>query len=297
MTANIFDGKALAATIQLSLKKRANKLMKDGTYPHLMSVQIGMDQVSEIYVRNQQKACKKTGVRFTRVVFDKNTSQDDLIEIISTFNQNKTITGIIIQMPTPDHLDPRYLQSLIIPTKDVEGVCPKNVGSLALKTWKLVPCTPLAIMELLKNANVSLKGKEVCVVGHSEIVGKPIALMLLDQLATLSICHHATIDLKSHTEKADVLISATGKVGLIKKDMVKEGAVIIDVGFSRVPELNSKGKPIIDQNGKPKSKIVGDVDFNVVKEKVSWITPVPGGVGPLTTMMLIHNTILAAESY
>ncbi len=263
--------------------------------PHLASVQIGDDAVSAIYVRNQQRACRKVGLKFSRWHLDAEMSQEEVIEYIRTLNENRSNTGIILQMPVPEHIDGREVQGEIAPQKDVEGVSPENLGRVVMGSRRMPPCTPAAVLELLGETGTELEGAEVCVVGHSEIVGKPLALMLLDRLATVQVCHHGTVELAEHTRRADILISATGKPGLITAEMVKPGAVVIDVGFSEVPELSADGIPVVDTaTGVTKTKIVGDCEFEPIREIASAITPVPGGVGPLTTTTLIRNTVVAA---
>lgn len=294
MPAQLLSGRAVASRLKAELPKAVADLHARQIRPHLVSVQVGDDIVSDIYVRNQQRACRSVGIRFTRLHLDACTTQDELIEHIRSLNINRSITGIILQMPLPAEIDARAVQAEILPEKDVEGVSPENLGKLMLKNYRLPPCTPVGIMELLLETGVELRGANVCLVGHSEIVGKPTALLLLDRLATVTVCHHGTPDVAVHSRHADILITATGKPGLIKADMIKPGAVVIDVGFSTVPDLRSDGTPLVDEHGKPRSKVVGDVDFEAAKDVAGWLTPVPGGVGPVTTATLMRNTVVAA---
>ncbi|MCK4262297.1 bifunctional 5,10-methylenetetrahydrofolate dehydrogenase/5,10-methenyltetrahydrofolate cyclohydrolase, partial [bacterium] len=218
---------------------------------------------------------------------------------IEKLNEDAKVTGIILQMPVPQQINSRKVQTAISPSKDVEGMNPVNMGMLIYGQAKVAPCTARGAMELLRSSGVELKGKEVTVVGHSEIVGKPITLMLLESLMespTPTVCHIATKDLAEHTKKADILIVAVGKAGLIKGDMIKEGAIVIDIGINRVPVLDEKGNPVLNEKGKPKKKTVGDVVFEEAVQRVSYISPVPGGVGPLTTAMLLKNTVECAKA-
>ncbi|MGE0431510.1 MAG: bifunctional 5,10-methylenetetrahydrofolate dehydrogenase/5,10-methenyltetrahydrofolate cyclohydrolase [Planctomycetota bacterium] len=295
MTAKLLDGRELARRIRAQLADVVSDLVKKGHHrPHLVSLQVGDDQVSDIYVRNQQLACRKAGIMFSRLHLDSATTQADLIQHIRRLSDLDSVSGIILQMPVPASIHARDVQKEIPAARDVEGVSRENIGALVHGDRRLPPCTPAAVMELLNETHVPLEGKRVCVVGHSEIVGKPLTLLLLDRNATTTVCHKFTENLASHTREADVLVSATGVPELIKADMVKPGAVVIDVGFSTVPELDSDGNPLVDEQGKPRSRVCGDVDFAAVREVASWITPVPGGVGPLTTATLMRNTVVAA---
>ncbi|HIE43251.1 MAG TPA: bifunctional 5,10-methylenetetrahydrofolate dehydrogenase/5,10-methenyltetrahydrofolate cyclohydrolase, partial [Candidatus Omnitrophica bacterium] len=239
----------------------------------------------------QNKACSELGISYRLNELPESTSQNELVEFIEKLNQNSQVTGIILQMPVPSHINGREVQMAISPSKDVEGIHPCNVGRLLYGTAVLAPCTALAVMELLRSTKVPLKGKEVTVVGHSEIVGKPLLLMLLESLfesPTPTVCHIATRDVSFHTRGADILIVAVGKAGLITGEMIKEGAIVIDVGINRVVDKDKEGNVI-------KKKIVGDVVFDEAVKKASLITPVPGGVGPVTTAMLLKNTIESAK--
>ncbi|MCD6219782.1 bifunctional 5,10-methylenetetrahydrofolate dehydrogenase/5,10-methenyltetrahydrofolate cyclohydrolase, partial [Candidatus Calescamantes bacterium] len=213
-------------------------------------------------------------------------------------NQDEKVNGIILQVPVPSHMNAREIQMRISPKKDAEGMNPYNIGLLVYGRGRMVPCTAKAAMTLLESTGLSLKGLEVTIVGHSEIVGKPLTLMLLESLfesPTPTVCHISTKDLSFHTKRADVLIVAVGKAGLIRGNMIKEGAVVIDIGINRVPVLDERGNPVLDEKGKKKMKIVGDVVFEEAVEKASFITPVPGGVGPVTTAILLKNTLEAVK--
>ena len=295
MTAQLLDGRELAKRIRAQLAEVVKDLVRNGgRRPHLVSLQVGDDQVSEIYVRNQQLACRKAGILFSRLHLDGGTREADLVEHIRQLNDMESVSGIIVQMPVPEGILARDVQKEIAASKDVEGVSRENIGALVHGDRRLPPCTPAAVMELLNETHVALEGKRVCVVGHSEIVGRPLSLLLLDRNATTTVCHKFTDNLASHTREADILVSATGVPELISADMVKPGAVVIDVGFSTVPELDGHGNPLVDDAGKPRSRVCGDVQFDAVKEVAAWITPVPGGVGPLTTATLMRNTVVAA---
>lgn len=298
MSAKLLDGEALAARIKAELKAEIAKLNKSGTNPHLVAIQVGENPASRVYIKQQQKSCEEMGITYELKELSEDTSFEDLIYTIEELNKEKKVTGIILQMPLPGHLDARSIQIRIAPEKDVEGLHPENMGMLVYGNPRLAPPTALGAMELLKSSGVELKGKEVTVVGHSEIVGKPIALLLLQsqlESATPTVCHIATRNLTFHTKRADVLIVAVGKPGLISAEMIKPGAIVIDIGINRVPVLDENGNPVLDEKGKPKKKTVGDVDFDAAKEICSYISPVPGGVGPLTVTMLIKNTVTCAQ--
>lgn len=292
MEAKLIDGNQIADSIKRNLILEIEKVKAKGIVPHLSAVLVGSNPGAKIYAENQDKTCKKLGISYKLDELPESTSQDQLIEFIQQLNENPKVTGIILQMPVPSHINGREVQMKISPSKDVEGIHPFNIGKLLYGEAVLAPCTALAVMELLKSINIPLKGKEVTVVGHSEIVGKPLVLLLLQSLLespTPTVCHIATEDLAFHTKRADILIVAVGKAGLIKGDMIKEGAIVIDVGINRIVKKDENGKVI-------SKKIVGDVVFEEAVKKASLITPVPGGVGPVTTAMLLKNTIEAAKS-
>lgn len=293
MSAILLQGEKLAREIKEVLKKDIEDFRKRGIVPHLVGIQVGENPGSRIYAREQKKACEELGIEYELRQLPETTSQPQLIEIIHTLNNDEKISGLILQMPLPSHINARQVQIEISPDKDVEGVHPANIGRLIFGRMELAPCTAQAAITLLKTSGLDLKGKEVVVVGHSEIVGKPIALMLLSSITaspTVTVCHIATKDLKFHTKRADIVIVAVGKPGLIKRDMLKEQAVVIDVGINRIPLLDSQGKPVLDEKGRPKKRIVGDVEPEA-REICSYISPVPGGVGPLTVVMLLKNTL------
>ncbi len=299
MSAKLLNGGPLAVTIKEGLKKEIEELKGKGITPSLVAVQVGENPASRIYIRNQKKSCEEIGIDYQLHELSAETTEEELLQFIGKLNGDARVTGIILQMPLPSPINSRRIQATISPSKDVEGMNPANMGMLLYGQAKVAPCTALGAMELLKSSGVDLKGQEVTVVGHSEIVGKPIILMLLQSLdasPTPTVCHIATRDLAAHTRKADILIVAVGKAGLIKGEMIKEGAIVIDIGINRVPLLDDKGNPVLNDKGKPKKKMVGDVVFEEAVEKASYISPVPGGVGPLTTAMLLKNTVECAKT-
>ncbi|NOX96722.1 MAG: bifunctional 5,10-methylenetetrahydrofolate dehydrogenase/5,10-methenyltetrahydrofolate cyclohydrolase [Nitrospirae bacterium] len=299
MSAKLLDGEVLAGKIKEGLKKEIEELKGKGITPSLTAVQVGENPASRVYIRNQKKSCEEIGIDYKLHELSDQTTEDELLRFIEKLNGDAQVTGIILQMPLPPQVDARRVQATISPSKDVEGMNPANMGMLLYGQSKVAPCTALGAMELLKSSGVDLKGQEVTIVGHSEIVGKPITLMLLQSLdasPTPTVCHIATRDLAAHTRKADILIVAVGKAGLIKGDMVKEGAIVIDIGINRVPLLDDNGNPVLNDKGKPRKKTVGDVVFEEAVEKASYISPVPGGVGPLTTAMLLKNTVECAKA-
>lgn len=291
MDTKLIDGNEIAAKIKENLVKDIKNIKAKGIIPHLEAVLVGENAGARIYAQNQEKACKELDISYKLNELPETTSQKELEDFVQKLNENPKVTGIILQMPVPSHINGREVQMKISPSKDVEGIHPFNIGKLLYGEAVLAPCTALAVMEILKSINVHLKGKEVVVVGHSEIVGKPLMLLLLQsylESPTPTICHIATKDLASHTKRADILIVAAGRAGLVKGDMIKEGAIVIDVGINRVIKKDENGKVI-------EKKIVGDVVFDEAVQKASMITPVPGGVGPVTTVMLLKNTIEAAK--
>lgn len=276
----LIDGKAIAAEIRAELKARTQAFEeKYGKKIGLAVVLIGNDPASQVYVRNKVKACEEAGIRSFRHDLPEETTQKQAEELVSALAEDENVHGILIQLPLPRGLDEKRLLSLIPPSKDVDGFLAENIGRLALKEAGTVACTPLGVMEMLSRSNISVAGKRAVVVGRSNIVGRPMALLLLNADATVTVCHSKTKDLLEECRRADILVAAIGKPKFITADMVKEGAVVIDVGMDR------------DENG----KLCGDVDFENIKEKASAITPVPGGVGPMTIAMLLKNTCDAAE--
>jgi len=299
MAGKIIDGKSLAAKFKGDIKSEVEELKKrHKVVPLLTAIQVGENPASRVYIKKQRKSCEEVGIDYQLHELPEVTSEEELLEFVEKLNKDDKVTGIILEMPLPPQINARRVQMVITPTKDVEGMNPSNMGMLVYGSPRLAPCTALAAMELLKSTGVDIKGKEVTVVGHSEIVGKPITLFLLSSVlesATPTVCHIATRDLASHTRNAEILIVAVGKAGLIKADMIKQGAIIIDVGINRVPVLDERGKPVLDSEGKRKMKTVGDVVFEEAVQKASYITPVPGGVGPLTVVMLLRNTLAACK--
>ncbi len=299
MAGKIIDGKSLAAKFKEDIKREVGELKdKRKVTPLLAAIQVGENPASRVYVKSQRKSCEEVGIDYQLQELPEATSEEELLQFVEKLNRDDKVTGIILEMPLPQQINGRRVQRAITPMKDVEGMSPSNMGMLVYGSPMLAPCTALAAMELLKSTGVDIKGKEVTVVGHSEIVGKPITLFLLSSVlesATPTVCHIATRDLASHTRNAEILIVAVGKAGLIKGDMIKQGAIVIDVGINRVPVLDDKGKPVVDSEGKRKMKTVGDVVFEEAVEKASYITPVPGGVGPLTVVMLLRNTLTACK--
>jgi len=297
MVAKIIDGKSLAERFEEDIKREVRELKeRHKVVPLLTAIQVGENPSSAMYVKNQRKSCEEVGIDYQLHQLPETTSEEELLKFIEKLNRDDKVSGIILEMPLPSHMNARGAQMAITPTKDVEGMNPSNMGMLVYGSPRLAPCTALAAMELLKSTGVDIKGKEVTVVGHSEIVGKPITLFLLSSVmesATPTVCHIATRDLASHTRNAEILIVAVGKAGLIKGDMIKEGAIVIDVGINRVPVRDETGNPVLDNEGKPKMKTVGDVVFEEAVDKASYITPVPGGVGSLTVIMLLRNTLTA----
>ena len=275
----IIDGKALAAGVETETAQRVKKLERKGIVPGLATVLVGENPASQMYIRLKHSACTRVGIRSENVVLPQNSSEEDLIEKIMELNGRADISGILLQLPLPDGHSPRKAMMSILPEKDVDGFHPVNMGALLLGAEKLVPCTPRGIIYALEKMGHRLEGAEAVIVGHSNVVGKPLAAMLLNRNATVQVCHVFTRDLAEHTRDAEILVVAAGVPGLIKKEMVREGAVVFDVGINRVGD-----------------KTVGDVDFEAVKEVASAITPVPGGVGPLTVAMLLDQTVSAAEN-
>lgn len=298
MSAKLLEGRVLASQIKETLKGEIQELRRKGTSPYLVAIQVGENPASRVYVKQQQKSCQELGVEYELLQLKESTTEEKLIEVIGQLNKDRKVTGIILQMPLPAAIDARGVQVKISPSKDVEGIHPVNMGMLVYGNSRIAPCTAKAAVELLKSSGVALKGKEITIVGHSEIVGKPVALLLLQsqlESPTPTICHIATADLTFHTRRADILIVAVGKPGLIKASMIKKGAIVIDIGINRVSVLDEKGAPVLNEKGKPKKRIVGDVEFEKAKDICSYISPVPGGVGPLTVMMLLRNTVEACK--
>lgn len=295
MSAIIIDGESVAGKIRARLIEEIDTLKKKRFCPHLKAIQVGENASSKLYVQNQQKQCEAIGITYTLDELPANTKEDALIEHIRKLNSDPQVTGIILQMPLPDGINAKKVQTLIAPYKDVEGMNPVNMGELVYGNTKLVPCTAMAAVEIVKSLGIEIRGKEATIVGRSAIVGKPVSLLMLDLSATPTVCHSGTKDLSAQTRKADILIAAVGKAEMVKGDMIKPGAIVIDVGINRVKEFDTNGNPVMNKNGKPKMKTVGDVEFATAKEVASYITPVPGGVGPVTVVMLLRNTVEALK--
>lgn len=277
MSANIINGKEIASAIKLAIAEELKKIKTDtGREAGLAVVLVGDDPASIVYVRNKKKACQEVGIRSSEYRLPKETSQDTLLRLIASLNKNPEIHGILVQLPLPHHIQTDKIIEAINPDKDVDGFHPVNVGKLVANTASLISCTPLGVITLLDKSGIPIEGRKVVIVGRSNIVGKPAALLFLHRNATVTICHSRTKNLSDHTLRADILVAAIGKPAFVKADMIKKGAVVIDVGINR------------DEAG-----LIGDVDFPSVKEKVSYITPVPGGVGPMTIAMLMKNTLTA----
>lgn len=275
----LINGKELAKKIRGELKLEVDKLKKSGIIPKLAVIMVGDDKASEVYVRNKSKACNEIGIDFEEFLLDSKIKQEELINIIKKLNNRKDIHGILLQSPIPKHLNIREAFDIIDYRKDVDGFNPINIGKVAIGEDAFVSCTPYGVIKMLEEYNIPIEGKRAVIIGRSNIVGKPLIQCLLNKDATVTICHSKTKNIAEITKKADILIAALGKPKFVKEDMVKENAVIIDVGINR----NEEGK------------LVGDVDFENVSKKASYITPVPGGVGPMTIAMLMSNVIKAAK--
>jgi methylenetetrahydrofolate dehydrogenase (NADP+)/methenyltetrahydrofolate cyclohydrolase len=279
MTAQIIDGAALAARIRSELKARVGRLVQQGAPPGLAVVLVGDDPASRVYVRAKVKACGETGIASELHELPAAASEAQVLDRVRALNAEPRIHGILVQLPLPEQVSEAKVLETIAVAKDVDGFHVQNVGSLVVGKPGFAPCTPAGCLAMLDSIGVDPAGKEAVVVGRSNIVGKPVAIMLLSRSATVTICTSRTRDLASHTRRADVLVVATGKPRMVTGDMIKSGAVVIDVGINRLPD----------------GKLCGDVDFSSAREKAAWITPVPGGVGPMTIAMLLSNTVLAAE--
>lgn len=274
----IIDGKALAQSIREELKNEVNELKQNGIIPKLAVILVGENPASEVYVRNKAKACEDIGVDFELHRMGKETTTDDLLGLIDRLNDDESVNGILLQHPCDADVDELKAFERINPLKDVDGFNPVNVGRLNIGQECLVSCTPYGVLKMLKSENIDIEGKNVVIVGRSNIVGKPMAALMLKENATVTICHSKTKGLKNFTKLADILIVAIGKAKFITSDMIKEDAVVIDVGMNRID-----------------GKLCGDADFETIKDKTSFITPVPGGVGPMTIAMLMENLIKATK--
>ena len=275
----IIDGKELAKNIRLKLKEEVEELKNADIKPKLAVVLVGDDKASKVYVKNKSKACEETGIDFEEHILPACIKMEELLELIEKLNNDETIHGILVQSPLPQGLDANVAFRAISPKKDVDGFNPINVGKLSLNQDSFVSCTPYGIIKMLETYNIQIEGAHAVIIGRSNIVGKPLAQCLLNKNATVTICHSKTKNLKEITKQADILIAAIGKAKFVTEDMVKEGVTVIDVGINRMDD----------------GKLVGDTDFENIKEKASYITPVPGGVGPMTIAMLMHNVVKAAK--
>lgn len=279
MAAQILNGKELSIKIKEDLRKKTETLKAEGINPGLAVIIVGDDPASRVYVNNKKKACGECGFYSEEYALPKETTEEELLALIDTLNNKKEVNGILVQLPLPKGIDSEKVLLAIRPEKDVDAFHPVNVGKIMIGNFDFLPCTPAGVMELIRLTNIDVCGKECVVVGRSNIVGKPQAMLLLHENGTVTICHSRTKNLKEVCRRADILVAAVGKAKFITADMVKEGAIVIDVGMNR------------DENG----KLCGDVDYDKVCEVASAITPVPGGVGPMTIAMLMKNTLKAAE--
>lgn len=276
----ILDGKAVSLKVKESVKVRADELKKFGIEPTLAVVLVGEDKASQTYVRAKEKACNEYGIKSVAHRLSENTTRNELLALINVLNLDDSIHGILVQLPLPKHIDTNVVLAAIDPRKDVDGFHAVNVGKLVSGLDGFVPCTPLGVMEILKEYGIEVAGLNAVVIGRSNIVGKPMANLLLNASATVTVTHSKTTNLKEICKNADLIVAAIGKPFFLKADMVKDGAVVVDVGINRLDD----------------GRLVGDVDFDEVAPKCSYITPVPGGVGPMTIAMLLNNTILAAQA-
>lgn len=277
--ATIINGKEIAAKIRRNLKEEADELKKQGILPKLAVIMVGDDSASKVYVRNKSRACDEVGIVYEEYLLDADITMDKLLNLIESLNEKKDVHGILLQSPIPNHLDINKAFQAISPKKDVDGFHPLNVGKLALGQDTFISCTPHGVIRMMEENNINIEGKHAVIIGRSNIVGKPLIQCLLNKNATVTVCHSRTQNIKEITKTADILIAALGKAKFVTEDMVKQGAIVIDVGINRSEE----------------GKLVGDVDYEQVEKKASYITPVPGGVGPMTIAMLMENAIKAAK--
>ena len=278
--ANIIDGKLVSQKIRENIKKETELLYKNtNIIPGLAVILVGENPASKIYVKNKQKACEEVGFLSKEYILPTETTEKELLNLINILNKDNNIHGILVQSPLPSHLNENFITTHISPEKDVDAFHPINVGKIMIGNYDFLPCTPAGVIELLKFYNIEIQGKKAVIVGRSNIVGKPQSMLLLHENATITICHSKTKNIEDELKKADIIIMAIGKSKFLKKEMIKENCAIIDVGINR------------DENG----KLTGDVDFEDCFEKASYITPVPGGVGPMTITMLLKNTLTAAK--
>lgn len=277
--AKIIDGKVISAAVKAEVARQTEDLKKQGITPGLAVIIVGEDPASKVYVANKEKACEQLGMASFKYALPENTTEEELLELIEKLNKDSSVNGILCQLPLPRHLNEELIINSIVPEKDVDAFHPQNVGKIMIGNYDFLPCTPAGIMEMLKYENIDIEGKECVVIGRSNIVGKPMSMLLLHKNGTVTVCHSRTKNLKEVCNRADVLVAAVGRANFVTADMVKEGAVVIDVGINRL------------ENG----KLCGDVNFAEVEPKASYITPVPGGVGPMTIATLMKNTLTAAK--
>ena len=282
VTANIIDGKAIAADVRAEVKRETKSLSDSNITPGLATVLVGDDPASKIYVSSKQKACAEVGIKVWDHPLPASTPQEELVDLINRLNSDDAVSGILVQLPLPEHIDEELILNLVDPDKDADGFHPRNLGRLLMGDPLIAPATPAGIQQMLIRSNIETAGADVVIVGRSNIVGKPMAALMVQKAAganaTVTVCHTGTKDLESHTRRADIVIAAIGRAKALTAPMVKDGVVMIDVGINRTDD-----------------GLVGDVDFDAIKEKASWITPVPGGVGPMTIAMLLSNTVTLAK--
>lgn len=296
--AEIIDGNAIADEIKQEILNEKKRLEEEGITPGIATLMVGDDFGARMYRGQVERNCESVGFNYVEKTLPEDTSEEEVVKVVEELNEDPAVSGILPLRPFPEHISDSAVINSIRVDKDIDCFHPFNMGRLTLGEPTLEPCTPSACVELMERAGVEFEGAEIVVVGHSNIVGKPVALLVLNRNATTTVTHIFTSqagNLAKHTTGGDILIVAAGKAGLITPDLVKEGAVVIDVGINRVKVLDEDGNPVLNEKGKPKTKTVGDVDFDSVKEKAKAITPVPGGVGAVTNMMLLKNALTAAK--
>lgn len=297
--AEIIDGNAIAEEIKKEIISETEKLKAKGITPGIATLMVGEDFGARMYRRQVEKNCESVGFNYIEKSLPVETTEEEVVKVVNELNEDSQVSGILPLRPFPEHISDSAVINTIKYEKDIDCFHPFNMGRLTLGEPTLAPCTPAACIEILERVGLDFEGAEVVVVGHSNIVGKPVALLALNRNSTITVTHIFTSqagNLAKHTRGADILIVAAGKAGLITEDLVKEGAIVIDVGINRVKILDDEGNPVLDEKGKPKTKTVGDVDFENVKNKCKAITPVPGGVGAVTNMMLLRNALNAAKA-
>lgn len=277
--AEIISGKEVSLAVKQQMADEVAKLKEKGIEPSLAVILVGNDPASKVYVNNKKKACEFCSIRSLEYILDENTTQEELTQLIEKLNEDKSVNGILCQLPLPGHLDEQKVINAIAPEKDVDAFHPENVGHIMIGDYSFLPCTPAGIMEMFRYKGIELDGKNCVIIGRSNIVGKPMAMLMLKENSTVTVCHSHTKNLKEITSKADIIIAAVGKPKFVTADMIKDGAVVIDVGINRTED----------------GKLCGDVDFDGCESKASYITPVPGGVGPMTIATLMKNTVTAAK--